>query len=324
MIFSIGLFKKVVFADTMASYATPVFNAANEGITLTFFEAWGGALAYSLQLYFDFSGYSDMAIGIAHMFGISLPLNFYSPYKSKNIIEFWRRWHITLSRFLKMYLYIPLGGSRKGATRRYINLMATMLLGGLWHGAGWNFIIWGALHGSYLSINHGWHIIHEKYFLNTWVPKRITNLLSLLITFLAITFAWVFFRAESFEAALAVCRGMLGMNGFILSTQLIDYLWPFSNIIEFVDEEIGHFGSPIGFLYILLLTGVVFYFPNTTQYMDAYRLKSISDEEHGDRNETTIKFEFEWITVGLFWLLSAISISMLFISETTEFLYFNF
>jgi alginate O-acetyltransferase complex protein AlgI len=133
-IFFIGLFKKVVLADGVAVYATPVFEAAEQGVMLTFFEAWAGALAYTFQLYFDFSGYSDMAIGIARMFGIRLPLNFNSPYKSVNIIEFWRRWHITLSRFLRDYLYIPLGGNRKGKFRRYINLMITMLLGGLWHG----------------------------------------------------------------------------------------------------------------------------------------------------------------------------------------------
>jgi|SaaInlStandDraft_6_1057023.scaffolds.fasta_scaffold27026_2 alginate O-acetyltransferase complex protein AlgI len=136
-VFSIGLFKKVVLADGVSVYATPMFDAAEAGVLLTFFEAWGGALAYSFQLYFDFSGYSDMAIGLARMFGIRLPLNFNSPYKATSIIDFWRRWHITLSRFLRDYLYIPLGGSRcRGEPRRFINVMVTMVLGGLWHGAG--------------------------------------------------------------------------------------------------------------------------------------------------------------------------------------------
>jgi D-alanyl-lipoteichoic acid acyltransferase DltB (MBOAT superfamily) len=124
---------------------------------LTLFEAWGGALAYTFQLYFDFSGYSDMAIGLSRLFGIRLPLNFDSPYKATNIIDFWRRWHMTLSRFLRDYLYLPLGGNRKGKVRRYANLMVTMLLGGLWHGAGWTFVIWGGLHGFYLIVNHAWH-----------------------------------------------------------------------------------------------------------------------------------------------------------------------
>jgi len=155
-IFVIGLFKKVVLADGIAVYATPVFEIAEFNVALTFFEAWGGALAYSFQLYFDFSGYSDMAIGIARMFGIRLPLNFNSPYKAISIIDFWRRWHLTLSRFFRDYVYIPLGGQRKGEIRRLVNLAITMLLGGLWHGAGWTFVFWGGLHGLFLVINHIW------------------------------------------------------------------------------------------------------------------------------------------------------------------------
>jgi len=163
-IFIIGLFKKVILADSVSIYATPVFNAAEIGATVTFFSAWGGALAYTLQLYFDFSGYSDMAIGIAYMFGIKLPINFNSPYKATSIIDFWRRWHITLSRFLRDYLYFALGGNRKGSIRRYINLFLTMLLGGIWHGAGWTFVIWGMLHGTYLIINHAWRKIRFDIF----------------------------------------------------------------------------------------------------------------------------------------------------------------
>ena len=168
-IFTIGIFKKVIFADGMAVYANPVFNAAETASVLTFFEAWVGALAYTLQLYFDFSGYSDMAIGLAYMFGIKLPINFNSPYKSTCIIDFWRRWHITLSRFLRDYLYIPLGGNRKGSVRRSFNLLLTMLLGGLWHGAGWTFVIWGMLHGFYLLINHAWRKLRTDVF--TWPEK---------------------------------------------------------------------------------------------------------------------------------------------------------
>src|SRR5882757_5400938 len=155
-IFAAGLFKKVVIADNLAQFVTPVFAHLDAGGGVTTPWAWLSTLAYALQIYFDFSGYSDMAVGLALLFGIRLPVNFRSPYKAASIIEFWRRWHITLSRFLRDYLYIPLGGNRLGEQRRYINLMATMLLGGLWHGAGWNFIIWGGLHGIYLCINHLW------------------------------------------------------------------------------------------------------------------------------------------------------------------------
>ncbi|MBL8463808.1 MAG: MBOAT family protein, partial [Thauera sp.] len=155
-IFGLGIFKKVVLADGIAPHANAVFQAAEAGQALSLLDAWGGALAYTFQLYFDFSGYSDMAIGLSRMFGVKLPLNFDSPYKAGSISEFWRRWHMTLSRFLRDYLYIALGGNRKGSLRRHANLFVTMVLGGLWHGAGWTFVVWGALHGFYLMVNHAW------------------------------------------------------------------------------------------------------------------------------------------------------------------------
>lgn len=205
-IFAIGLFKKVVIADNLATVASPVFAAAEEGAPLDFIDAWRGAFAYSLQLYFDFSGYSDMAIGIARMFGIQLPLNFNAPYRATSIIDFWRRWHMTLSRFLRDYLYIPLGGSRKGPTRRYVNLMITMLLGGLWHGAGWTFVVWGGLHGLMLVVNHLWRRVFP-WRLETWWSLACARL----VTFLAVTVAWIFFRAETFGGAVTVFKGMMNL-----------------------------------------------------------------------------------------------------------------
>ena len=176
----------------MALYSTPMFDAAYQGISISFIEAWSGALSYTFQLYFDFSGYSDMAIGLAYLFGIHLALNFYSPYKSSNIIEFWRRWHITLSKFLRDYLYLPLGGNRKGKFRRHINLLITMLIGGLWHGAGWTYIAWGALHGFYLMINHLWKNIFssskDTLKESAWWGKFTARS----ITFISIVVAWVF------------------------------------------------------------------------------------------------------------------------------------
>ena len=188
--------------------------------------AGGGALAYTMQLYYDFSGYSDMAIGLGCVLNIRLPQNFNSPYRARNIIDFWRCWHITLSRFLRDYLYIPLGGSRKGGkTRRYGNLMVTMLIGGLWHGAAWNFVFWGGLHGAYLLINHAWRntvdpperIVHPVCD----VLKRTTYWA---ITFIAVVIAWVFFRALTFEGAFAVLTGMSGANGFVLPDQIISFI----------------------------------------------------------------------------------------------------
>lgn len=194
-VLAIGLFKKVVVADNLAETATPIFQFAAEGSRLlTLGEAWAGALAYTLQIYFDFSGYSDMAIGVSCLFGLKLPLNFESPYKAASISEFWRRWHMTLSRFLRDYLYIPLGGNRRGPARRHLNLMTTMLLGGLWHGAGITFVLWGALHGLYLCIHQAWTALRVKL---GWRPLPRTC--AVLLTFLAVVFAWVPFRAGNFE-----------------------------------------------------------------------------------------------------------------------------
>ena len=207
--FVIGLQKKVVLADGIAVYADAAFSS---GTTPSMGLAWVGALAYTLQLYFDFSGYSDMAIGLARMFGVVLPDNFNSPYKAKNIIEFWRRWHITLSRWLRDYLYISLGGNRKGSVRRHLNLMLTMLLGGLWHGAGWNFVIWGGLHGLYLMVNHAWHGLCRAVGCDpnrTGLAGRISGQA---LTLLAVVVAWVFFRATTLDQAMAILSGMAGLN----------------------------------------------------------------------------------------------------------------
>lgn len=220
--FVIGLFKKVVLADQAALYVTPVFSAAANGVPLTFFEAWSAVLAYTFQIYFDFSGYSDMAIGIGKMFGIHLPVNFHSPYKSLSIIEFWRRWHITLSRFLKDYLYIPIGGNRAGEWNRYRNIMITMLLGGLWHGAGWTFVLWGGLHGVYLLINHGWRVLARRLTVLMTVPKMIRTGFSWSLTFFGVMLGWVLFRAESFDAAGAIYRGMAGVNGISLPSGVLE------------------------------------------------------------------------------------------------------
>ena len=201
-IFVIGLFKKAVIADYLSTIADPVFAAAAKGVILSSVDAWGGALAYSLQIYFDFSGYCDMAIGISFLFGIALPFNFDAPYKSRNIIEFWRRWHITLSRFLRDYLYIPLGGNRHGEIRRGLNLAATMVIGGLWHGAGFTFIIWGALHGLFLTINHEWLKVRKRSRVLSRVGETpVYAFMSLLLTQLCVVVAWVFFRADTLSTA---------------------------------------------------------------------------------------------------------------------------
>jgi len=210
LLFTLGLCKKTLLADSFVPYANAIFDAAQHGALLTTYEAWAGALAYTMQIYFDFSGYTDMALGIALMFNIRLPINFDSPYKATSIIEFWRRWHMTLSRYLRDYLYIPLGGNRKGKWRRYVNLMLTMLLGGLWHGAGWTFVIWGALHGLYLTINHLWReqVVAKISFS---LPVRLSALLGGILTFIAVVVAWVMFRSHDMAGAVTLLKAMFGI-----------------------------------------------------------------------------------------------------------------
>ncbi|TLS36662.1 MBOAT family O-acyltransferase [Pseudalkalibacillus caeni] len=299
LIFSMGLFKKVVVADSLALWATPAFDQAE---SLTFFEAWGAALAYTFQLYFDFSGYSEMAIGLGFLFNINLPINFMSPYKANNIIDFWRTWHITLSTFLKDYLYIPLGGNRKGKARKYVNLFTTMVLGGLWHGAGWTFIIWGALHGLYNMINHFYRDTKKKLLARAGnkrsnlemaatredkapgLLEKLSFLPARLLTFFAVLFAWVFFRAETFDDAARVLKGMAGMNGFAVGKQT--YL-------------------PSGNMELLVLFGVflwVSFAPNTIEI--AKKLKPNA----------------KWAIFISIVLITA----LMFINRENEFLYFQF
>ena len=210
LIFAIGLFKKVVLADGISPYADAVFRPADAGVAPDAVEAWLGALAYTLQLYFDFSGYSDMAIGLSWMFNVRLPFNFNSPYQATSISEFWRRWHISLSTFLRDYLYIVLGGNRHGAVRRYVNLATTMVLGGLWHGAAWTFVLWGALHGAYLMVHHGFRAACGERLHAGLQASRVWRVLAWAMTMLAVVVAWVVFRAETLSGALLVLRGMFG------------------------------------------------------------------------------------------------------------------
>jgi len=208
VIFALGLVKKVVFADGISPYADAVFDSADHGLAPTTQEAWIAMVAYTLQLYFDFSGYSDMAVGLSWMFNIRLPFNFDSPYRSLSISEFWRRWHMSLSAFLRDYLYVPLGGNRRGSLRRYVNLATTMLLGGLWHGANWTFVFWGGLHGLYLMVNHAF-----RAALGPSLHRRLDRCVSFSVaswalTLLAVMVAWVFFRAQTFGGALLIVEGL--------------------------------------------------------------------------------------------------------------------
>ena len=329
-IFSIGLLKKTAIADGVAVYSTPVFDAALSGFSPTFFEAWGAALAYTFQLYFDFSGYSDMAVGLAYMFGICLPLNFFSPYKAVNIIEFWRRWHISLSRFLRDYVYIPLGGNRNGSFRRFQYLLITMLLGGLWHGAGWTFVAWGALHGAYLIINHLWR------GLRIWMGQDLTcerwwgRFLSQVVTFLAVVVGWVIFRAESFPAAISILLGMSGTNGFALPPSYLNYLNHLFQIGDWLAaqgwifaEEVKYFGGvkQVGLLALLLMW--TWFVPNTYQIMGKNSPALDISSVIPTRREL---IRVKWVpSMGYALLVSfMLFIALNLLDSTSEFLYFQF
>jgi alginate O-acetyltransferase complex protein AlgI len=238
-----GLFKKVALADGLAPYVDAVFSASGR---VGFADAWGGALAYTLQIYFDFSGLADMALGAARLLGIRLPLNFDSPYKAADVSEFWKRWHVSLSRFLRDYLYIPLGGNRHGKARQMAALMATMVLGGLWHGAGWTFVAWGALHGAYLV---AFHLFKGRL--------RLPRPLSVLVTVAVVAVAWVFFRAASFTEGWGVLAGMAGTRGWatagdtVMDGQLWAWLavlwaavWCLPNSLDWLAEDQPALGLP--------------------------------------------------------------------------------
>src|SRR5882757_3302438 len=285
IIFAIGLFKKTCLADGIQPLVAPAFGANYP----SFDQAWIGALAYTFQLYFDFSGYSDMAIGISLMFGIFLPLNFNSPYKATSIIDFWRRWHMTLSQFLRDYLYIPLGGNRHGPILRYVNLGITMLLGGLWHGAAWTFIAWGGLHGAYLCVNHAWNNYGPA------IPPRfepVARLAGLLLTFLAVVVAWVFFRADNIHTALYVLKQMADPRHLVLGR----------------DEIV-----PAAF--IVLYAALAWFAPNTQQIMG-----------YDHKNRTVGEGLGAWRLRPLFLYAGAavLAFGILGIQQHSEFIYFRF
>lgn len=199
----VGLFKKVVIADYIALYVDPAFSNV---ASLSFYDAWSAMLGFTLELYFDFSAYCEIAMGLGLLFGIKLPINFQSPYKATSIQDFWRRWHITLGEFLKHYLYIPLGGSNIGAVHTVLALSITMLLGGLWHGASWHYVVWGLLHGLMLSI----------YFIWRQTSYQLPPAAARLITFICVMLAWVMFRADSFNDAIHYYGTLFGLNGVAL------------------------------------------------------------------------------------------------------------
>jgi alginate O-acetyltransferase complex protein AlgI len=309
-IFAAGLFKKVVIADNLVQFVSPVFAHLDTGGGVTMPWAWLATLAYTLQIYFDFSGYSDMAVGLALLFGIRLPVNFRSPYQAASIVEFWRRWHITLSRFLRDYLYIPLGGNRLGEQRRYINLMVTMLLGGLWHGAGWNFLVWGGLHGVYLSINHLWRGWRGERRASTL--GLTTKGLSWLVTFFAVVIAWVFFRAKTIAEAWLMLGGLFGFEAGNSAYAPLGILRLMDLPILVGEEWLLLIGSGA----VILALAIALFFPNVPQIF-GYREYRRSPEHSAF---------VSWRPSAAWALVTALALasSLFGMWQRLEFLYFQF
>lgn len=289
LLFSVGLFKKVVIADHLTRWVTPVFDSPGDA---NFVDAWVGALAYSFQLYFDFSGYSDMAIGLGLMFNIRFLLNFNSPYKATSIVDFWRRWHMSLALFLKNYVYIPLGGNRRGERRRMGNILVTMLIGGLWHGAGWTYVVWGGLHGVLLIINHAWR--NTKIALPTGLCWALT--------FLAVVMGWVIFRARTLSDAIALMETMIGVNGIQLAPKFQHWLPGLSQLgVGFTESRLlAHGEDYLGQLFLLLLP--VLLGPNS--------------QELAQRLRPTWAWALFVASVGSYGVLS--------LNRASEFLYYQF
>ncbi len=329
IMFFIGLFEKIALADNLCVYSDTVFGAAARGFSVTFYEGWIGALAYTFQIYFDFCGYSNMAIGLSRMFNIWYPMNFDSPYKATSIIDFWRRWHITLSRFIKKYLYIPLGGNRKGNSRRYLNLMISMLLGGLWHGAGWTFVFWGALHGIYLAINHFWrHFVPASSSRRLYL-SRFSKWVRRILTLIFVVFAWVLFRAQSLSEAWEIFRAMMriplieklpeimriyGKTWVTMGSLFENGL---TNVQLFSNRELGSF--------LFLLGGsliICWFLPNAQEYLAFYKPALEYPRDHND--VLCSKIRWQPTVVHFLFVLALAVLSLGFLDNINEFIYYQF
>ncbi len=332
-IFAFGLFKKVIVADSCAVYSDAGYSTLSAGGTIDMASAWVTAVAFSFQLYYDFSGYSDMAVGLARIFGIRFPVNFHSPYKASGIVDFWRRWHITLSRFLRDYLYFPLGGSHRGHLRQYVNLTVVMLLGGLWHGAQWTFVLWGALHGLGLAINHGWTYL--SFSKRPFFSGPVFRAFSVCFTFILVTLAWIPFRAETMAIAGQMfaslwASGQDGLMSFgnFFSCQFSDpdricdlmtwftprEMWPESLPADFVATY-----RPAGFV-ILGVALATFFLPNTNEIFA--RFNPVLGMESRDLLRRSSVRALNWKVAMA--VSFALFLALLQLNRVSPFLYYQF
>lgn len=315
-IFLVGLFEKVLIADNLAPAASTLFTRVQHGYAPTFAEAWLAALTYTGQLYFDFCGYSNMALGLARLFGIRLPLNFNSPYRAASLIDFWRRWHMSLSRFLRDYLYIPLGGNRKGEVRRQVNLLLTMTIGGLWHGAGLTFLLWGALHGTGLVVNHLWRSAAPPALRR--LPRRLVTGASMALTFGFVVVGWVLFRSPDFGTAARVLAGMFGGHGFSVPERLA-FLGRAVPFVPWRFEGLGSLFDPTAFAFAAAALGWSVWGPNVQEWLAAAEpaLEPVPVERK--RLWTPALATGLLLGIGFFLVLNT-----LLRARASEFLYFNF
>jgi len=312
-IFSIGLAKKILIADNLAYFVDAVYGAVEAGADPMLFISWVAMLGYTFQIYFDFSGYSDMAIGLALLFGISIPINFNSPYQAIGFIDFWHRWHISLSNFLRDYLYIPLGGNRKGQIRQCVNIFITMLVGGLWHGASWTFALWGAVHGVLLILNHAWQRLFSVY--------AMPRIIALTFTFAVVNLTWILFRSQSWGVIEKMFYGVFGLNGISIP----ESAGSFGQLLQLTFSKVNYFGiwqginggmGPTGTLEIVLLILASFvialFMPNTSSLL-------LQNGKTGSVMWAVGQSRIVGIIIAiLFWL------SVMNFSKPSPFLYFRF
>lgn len=315
----VGLFKKVVIADGFGLFATPVYTLAEQGGSLATMDALAGVFSYAFQLYFDFSGYSDMAIGLGCLFGIKLPVNFFSPYRALNISDFWRMWHATLSRFLRDYVYSPLGGFLCSPRRQRFNLFATMFIGGVWHGAGWTFVVYGLCHGSYVVIHQLWRIKVSGPL--ELLGRKDYKLAAQLLTFLVVVFTLVIFRAESLAAAAHVTGAVFHWGGWEF---MPDYLLALeqSKTLEFTSMLLGD-SYPVQAVFSLLFLAlaICWFFPNTSQL---FRGTGVMNEQTATGREPVINWQWKANRRWAIYIALLAVASMLNLTEVSEFLYFQF
>ncbi len=326
-LFAIGMAKKTMIADPLGALGSPMFDGAAAGTDPNLISAWIGALAYTLQIYFDFSAYSDMACGLAMMFGIRLPINFFSPYKSGSIVEFWRRWHMTLSRLLRDYVYIPLGGNRSGPVCRYVNLLATMLIGGLWHGAGWTFVLWGGLHGVYLVINHTWSASFGR--------TVKLGFLAPVLTFLAVLIAWVPFRSANLETTISIYSAMFGLGTIAIPLEAVDLVRGFG--IDPAALGIGVYAENFrvdyyfGVVTLMVAVLIAFLAPNSIEIMSPSRpvlyaenLLAEAEAKCSTASWWRPKYSPTLLAGALTGVVLSIALIVINSAAQSEFLYFQF